>query len=66
MLKLFETKSNQTADALPRTVDADIVFTSTPYIMYEQFKLDNNFRTYLEGVILSEHVYRTGIKPMPY
>ena len=41
MQKLFETNRNQTADALPRTVNAD---TSAPYIMYEQFKLDNNFR----------------------
>ena len=34
--------------------------------MYEKFKLDNNFRTYLEGVMLSEHVLRTGIKPTLY
>ena len=45
MQKFFETNINQAADALPRTVDADIVFTSAPYIMYEQFKLDDNFRT---------------------
>ena len=66
MQKLFEANRNQTAVALPRTVDAYIVFTSAPYIMYEQFKLDNNFRTYLEGVMLSEHALRTGIKPTPY
>ena len=66
MQKLFETNKNQTTDALPRTVDADIVFTSAPYTMYEQFKLVDNFRTYLEGVMLSEHVLRTGIKPTPY
>ena len=66
MQKLFETNRNQTADALPRTVDADIFITSAPYIMYKQFKLDNHFRTYLEGVMLSEHVLRTGIKPTPY
>ena len=59
MQKLFETNINQTADALPMIVDA-------PYIMYEQFKLDNNFRAYLEGEMLSEHVLRTGIKPTPY
>ena len=66
MQKFFETNINQAADALSRTVDADIVFTSAPYIMYEQFKLDDNFRTYLERVKLSEHVLRTGIKPMSY
>ena len=43
--KLFETNRNQTADALPKTIDADIVITSAPYIIYEQFKLDDNFRT---------------------
>ena len=57
---------NQTADALPRTVDSEIILTSAPYIMYEQFKLDKNFRTYLEGVLLSEHVLRTGIRATPY
>ena len=66
MQKLSETNRNQTADALPRTADADITITSTPYIMYEQFTLDDNFRTYLKGVMLSEHVLRTGIKPTPY
>lgn len=34
--------------------------------MFEQFKLDDNCRTYLEEVILPEHVLRTGIKPTPY
>ena len=66
MQKLFERNINQAAGSLPRTVDADIVITSAPYIMYDQFKLDDNFRTYLEGVTLSEHVLRTGIKPTPY
>ena len=66
MQKLFETNRNQKADALPGTVDADIVFTSVPYFMYEQFKLDDNLRTYLEGAMLSEHVLRTGMKPTPF
>ena len=34
--------------------------------MYEQFKLDGNFRTYLKGVLLSEHVLRAGIQATPY
>ena len=66
MQRLFETNINQNADALPRTGDAEIILTSTPYIMYEQFKLDDNFRTYLEGVLLSEHVLRTGIRATLY
>ena len=66
MQRLLETNVNQAADALPRTVDGEIIFTFAPYIMYEQLKLDDNYRTYLEGVILSECVLRTGIKPIPY
>ena len=33
MQRLFETNVNQNVDVLPRTVDADIVFTGAPYIM---------------------------------
>ena len=40
--------------------------TSSPFIMYKQLKLDDNYRTHLEGVLISEHVLRTGIKPMLY
>ena len=43
MKRLFGTDVNQAADALPRTVDAEIIFTSAPYIMYEQLKFDNNY-----------------------
>ena len=42
MQRLFETNVNQAADALPRTYDPEIIFTSAPYIMYEQLKLDDN------------------------
>ena len=66
MQKLFETNVNQNVDALRRIVDADIVFTGAPYIMYEQFQLDGNFKTYLEGAMQSQHVLRTGIKPTPH
>ena len=64
MQQLFETNINRAADALPRNVDAEIIITSAPYILYEQFKLHDNFRTYLEGVMLSEYVLRMGIKPI--
>ena len=66
MQELFETGVNQNADGLPRIVDADIVFTGAPYIMYEQFQLDNNFKTYLEGTMQSKDMLRTEIKPTPY
>ena len=66
MQRFFETNINQTADAIPRTVDAEIILTSAPYIVYEQFKIDDNFRTYLERALLSEHVLRTGIRGTLY
>ena len=66
MQRLFEMNVNQAADALPKAVDAEIMFTSAPYIMYEQLKLDDNYQTYLKGVMPSERVLRTGIKPTPY
>ena len=66
MQRLFEMNINQAADALPRVVDAEIMFTSAPYTMYEQLKLDDNYQTYLKRVMLSERVLRTGIKPTPY
>ena len=66
MQKLFETNVNQAPNALPRTVDADIVFTGVSYIMYKQFQLDDNFKTYLEETMSSEHVLRMRIKLVPY
>ena len=64
--RLFKTNINQNADALTRTVDAEIILTSATCIMYEQFKLDNNFRTYLEGVLSSEHILRIRIRDTLY
>ena len=45
--RLFETNANQANDALPDSVDAKIISTSTSYILYKQFQLDDNYRTYL-------------------
>ena len=50
--KLFQTKANQ-ANALPTSVDAKMLLTATPYLLYEQFKLDDNYRAYLEGIMIS-------------
>ena len=66
MQRLFETNTNQATDVLPDSVDTSIVFTGAPYIMYKQLKLDDNFRRYLLGTLISEHVLRTGIKPIQY
>ena len=64
--RLFESKANQANDALPDSVDAKIILTSTPYILYEQFKLDDNYKTYLEGKMISNNVLGTGIQSKPY
>ena len=64
--RLFETNANQANDALPDSVDAKIILTSTTYILYEQFKLGDNYRTYLEGIMISNNVLRTGIQATPY
>ena len=64
--RLFKSKANQANDALLDSVDAKIILTSTPYILYEQFKLDDNYRTYLEGIMISNNVLGTGIQPKPY
>ena len=57
--RLFEPKANQANDTLPDNVDAKIILTSTPYILYEQFKLDDNYGTYLEGIMILNNVLTT-------
>ena len=66
MQRLFQANINQATNVLPRPTDAEIVLTSAPFIMYEQLKLDGNYRTYLEGVLISSHVLRIGSKPTLY
>ena len=64
--RLFETNANQANDALPDSVDAKIILTSTLYILYEQLKLDDSYRTYLGRIRILNNVLRTGIQPTPY
>ena len=66
MQGLFESKKNQAADGLPNMVNAKIILDSTPYLLYYQFALDDNFRTYLETSLASENRLRTGIQRTPY
>ena len=63
---LFETKANQAHDASPTTVDAKIILTVTVYLLFKQFKLDDNYCAYLKGIMISNKVLRTGIKKTPY
>ena len=66
MQKLLESKTNQAVAArLPDNVDAIIILDSAPYILYHQFDLDDNFRTYLEGAMISKIHLRTGLKRTP-
>ena len=50
MKKLFESKEKVTTAAAP---DAQIIFTKAPFIHYEQFLLDKNFRQDLEKIMVS-------------
>ena len=34
--------------------------------MYDQFKLEDNYRTHLEGIMISNNILRTGIQVTPY
>ena len=67
MQRLFKANTNLGAAAgLPDTVDAKIILKSTPYLLYTQFKLDTNFRNYLETALVSESKLRTGTQKTPY
>ena len=63
--KLIETKAIQENDALPTSVDAKIILTATTYLLFEQFKSDDNYHAYLEGIMISNKVLRTGLKNVP-
>ena len=71
--KLFETNgsvsnlANGNAGAVPTTKPhANIYFHGTPYIQYEQIKLNDTFNKYVTKGLQSKRVLRTGIKPMPF
>ena len=66
MQKLFESKTNQATDGLPDNVDAKIILESAPYLLFYQFLLEDTYRTYFEGVMISDQVLITGIKYSPY
>ena len=50
---------------MPTTVDAKSILTATLYLLLEQFKLDDNYHAYLEGIRISNKNLRTGIKKTP-
>ena len=59
MRKLFESRKKVSAIGTP---DAKIIFTKAPFLQYEQFLLDKNFRQYLETIMVSKKVLRMGVQ----
>ena len=57
--KLFESNSKVAATASP---DRIVIRHEALHIQYEQIKLDDKFRQYFETSLISEKIFRTGIK----
>ena len=71
--RLYETNgtvanlANGNPDPVPTAQpDADVYFYNTPYIQYEQIKLNDTFNKYVTKALQSKRVIRTGIKPTPF
>ena len=64
--KLFELRRELADAAVPNNPDAKIIFHAAPYIQYQQLRLTDNFRKYLEVLLLSKRVLRSRIKLTPY
>ena len=62
MKKLFESKKlTATGSAIP-SPNAKIIFTKAPFIQYEQLLLDQNFRQYLETIMVSKKFFAWELK----
>ena len=67
MSRLFESKTNLAAGAAyPDNVDAKIILDSAPYLLFHQFSLEDTYRAYFEGAMISNQILRTGLKFSPY
>ena len=67
MSRLFESKTNLAADAdYPDNVDAKIILESAPYLLFYQFSLEDTYRAYFDGAMISNQILRTGLKYSPY
>ena len=65
--KLFESKASLASDAaFPTEFDAKITLDSTPYLLYHQFDLEDTYRAYFDGSMVSAQILRTGLKLFPY
>ena len=59
----FETNIQAATITAP---DAGILWNDRPSIQYEQIRLDENFRQYFEGIIMSNKTLRTGMQKTPH
>ena len=62
MKKLFESKKKVTVIG---AADAKIIFTKAPFLQYEQFLPDKNFRWYLETIMVSKKILGMGVQKIP-
>ena len=46
--------------------DVETISRKAPYTKYEQIRVNDNFRQYLEAALVSNKVFRTEIKKTPY
>ena len=65
MNKLFESKKLLAAGVALPSADAQIIFTTAPFIQYEQMLLDKNFRQYLETIMVSKKILRMEAQKTP-
>ena len=54
MGKLFESRKPVATNAIIPEPDAQIIFTTAPFVQYEQILLDKIFRQHLETMMVSE------------
>ena len=67
MSRLFESKANlAAATTAVGKPDAKIILDLAPYLLFHQFSLEETYRVYLEGAMISNQVLRTGLKFYPY
>ena len=67
----LETNMNKLSELNAKVIvagdpEAKIICYEAPHIQYEQIRHDDTFRQYLETALISEKIFRTGIKKTAY
>ena len=65
MDKVSKSRKVLAANTAIPDVDAEILFTSAPFVQYEQILLDKNFRQHLETIMVSKKILRTDAQKIP-